>query len=269
MFRDSGRKTLTDQSIIDNMTGEQFTNKLFIRLVSKDKTFRKVDFKYCIFDQAYLRKCKFIDCDFTGAKFQNSNLLGSTFEGCKFAYSSFDKTLIDDNILQKSCPSEENLKIKFARALRVNFQQLGDAKSANIAISIELQATEEHLYKSWHSNEFYYRRKYTGLERIKAFIEWLNFKILDYTWGNGESTWKLIRSVSIILIFITVWDTAKYGKIDSLSSYFSSLIISPQILFGVIEPLHYSKAYLTLIYVIRLILFGFFMSIIIKRFNRR
>lgn len=269
MLKDSGRETLTDKSIISDITNESFINTLFLRLVAKDKVFRKVDFRYCIFDQSYLRKCKFIECDFTGTKFQNSNLLGSIFDGCKFEYSSFDKTLIDDDILKKSCPSAENLKIKFARTLRMNFQQLGDAKSANIAISIELQATEEHLYKSWHSNESYYRLKYKGLDRIKAFIEWLNFKLLDYTWGNGESTWKLVRSVILILFFITIWDTIERGQCNSLSSYFDSLIISPQVLFGIIEPTYYSKIYLTLIYILRLVLFGFFMSIIIKRFNRR
>ena len=52
--------------------------------------------------------------------------------------------------------------MKFARTLRMNYQQLGFAESVNKAIQIELQATEIHLYKAWRSNEAYYRKKYAG-----------------------------------------------------------------------------------------------------------
>ena len=59
-----------------------------------------------------------------------------------------------------------------ARSLRVNYQQLGEAKSANKAIHIELQATKTHLYKAWHSQETYYREKYAGWARgFDIFLE--------------------------------------------------------------------------------------------------
>jgi hypothetical protein len=151
----------------------------------------------------------------------------------------------------------------------MNYQQLGDAKSANKAIHSELQACEVHLHKAWYSNESYYRHKYTGWRRVEAFLEWLEFKILDFVWGNGESTLKLLRSTSVVLIFIALTDVFIFRDAQNLSSYIKALCEAPQILFGVLTPKDYPGWYLTLIVIARLISFGFFMSIIIKRFNRR
>jgi len=177
MIKDSDRETLSDKKFDSPVSEEKFINKLFERLVAKKVAFKNVDFRYCIFDAAYLRNCSFEDCDFTGCRFLNSNLAGSSFNGCKFDYASFDKTHIDNDILEVGCPGPENLKLKFARSLRLNYQQLGDAKSVNKAINIELQATEDHLYKAWKSKESYYRRKYKGINRLKAFGEWLASRV--------------------------------------------------------------------------------------------
>jgi len=269
MLKDSGREKLSDKKIDFPITQEVFINKLFERLVAKKIKFTDVDFRYCIFDAAYLRHCSFEDCDFTGCRFINSNLTGSIFIGCKFDYVSFDKTYIDSDILESGCPSTENLQLRFARSLRLNYQQLGDAKSTNRAINIELKATETHLYKAWKSKESYYRKKYSGFKRGQAFGEWLEFKILDLVWGNGESTWKLFRAILIILSLIAIIHIFNYGDLNSLKSYIEAFILSPQILLGTLKPPNYPPLYLTIIFLIRLIMFGFFMSIIIKRFNRR
>lgn len=269
MLEDSGRIELVDKKFTKEVKGERFINTLFIRLVAKKIKFSDVDFRYCIFDAAYLRYCVFDSCDFTGCRFVNSNLQGSSFNGCTFDYATFDKTNIDSDILNSGCPGPENLKLKFARSLRMNYQSLGDAVSANRAISIELQATEDHLHKAWKSPESYYRKKYKGFNRVKVFGQWIEFKALDLFWGNGESTWKLIRAVISVMFIITMIDVYKYGNINEVSSYIDSFISSPQILLGVVSPSHYPDWYLSLIFLIRLIMFGFFMSIIIKRFNRR
>ena len=151
----------------------------------------------------------------------------------------------------------------------MNYQQIGDAKSANKAISIELQATEVHLHKAWKSKEDYYRKKYKGFERIKRYGEWLEFKLLDFIWGNGESSWKLIRAVLIVLLFIILIHSILFDDSSLIKSYVEALIISPQIFLGFLNPPEYPMLYLTVIFLIRLIMFGFFMSIIVKRFNRR
>lgn len=269
MLKDSGRERLSDKKFDSPVNDESFINKLFERLVSLKVKFKNVDFRYCIFDAAYLRNCSFEECDFTGCRFINSNLAGCSFNGCKFDYASFDKTHIDNDILDVGCPGPENLKLKFARSLRLNYQQIGDAKSANKAISIELQATEDHLHKACKSKESYYRKKYKGLDRVKTYGEWLEFKLLDLIWGNGESSWKLCRTIIVVLLFITGIHTIFFGNPSLVNSYVDALLNSPQVFLGILKPSEYPKFYLTVIFLIRLIMFGFFMSIIIKRFNRR
>jgi hypothetical protein len=156
-----------------------------------------VDFRYTTFDACYLRKCFFEECDFTGCRFVSTSLYGSTFAGCKFDYATFEKTDIDEHVLSTGCPGTENLKMRFARSLRVNYQQLGNADAVNKAIAVELEATRVHLEKSWRSNESYYRRKYAGAQRALQLLRWIQFITLDWIWGNGESVGKLLRAALV------------------------------------------------------------------------
>jgi len=266
---DSGRERLSDKKFESSISGEAYINKLFERLVALKIKFNRVNFRYCIFDASYLRGCNFDSCDFTGCRFINCNLTGCGFNGCTFDYVTFDRSYVDSDILDVGCPGHENLRLKFARSLRLNYQQIGDAKSANKAIGIELQATEEHLHKAWNSKESYYRKKYKGLDRIRVFGEWLEFKLLDFIWGNGESTWKLCRAVLVIMIIIAIIHVAGFGDPSLVKSYGEAMLISPQIFLGLPQAINYPTQYLALIVLIRLVMIGFFMSIIIKRFNRR
>ncbi|ROX13152.1 pentapeptide repeat-containing protein, partial [Escherichia coli] len=227
---DSGREKISDKKFDSSISKGTYINKLFERLVALNIEFKNIDFRYCIFDAAYIRKCSFDNCNFTGCRFINCNFTGTSFNGCKFDYASFDKTHIDNDILDVGCPGPENLKLKFARSLRVNYQQIGDSKSANKAIAIELQATEAHLHKAWDSNESYYRQKYKGRERFYMYLEWIQFKALDIVWGNGESTIKLIRAVMIIILLMSLNHVWCYGDVWSVKSYSDALEISPQIL---------------------------------------
>lgn len=266
----SNRKICPDNKFESHtkITGP-FANHLFQRLVAKEVTFEGVDFKYTIFDTCYLRKCKFSNCNFTGCRFTASNLHGSSFDGCTFDYAVFERTYIDQEILDFGCPSTENLKLRFARTLRANFQSLGDAASVNKAIEVELDATREHLWKAWNSRESYYRSKYRDGARIKAFLRWVNFKVWDCIWGNGESLWKLGRAAAIILCLVSVVDVFLTGKNRLLlTSYLDSLSHAPAIAFGD-RPPTYPELYVVAILVVRLVMMGFFLSIVIKRYSRR
>jgi hypothetical protein len=55
----------------------------------------------------------------------------------------------------------------------------------------------------------------------------------------------------------------------ALNSYKDAFFEAPQVFFGILTPVRYPGSYLTGIAVTRLVAFGFFMSIVIKRFNRR
>ncbi len=269
MLSDSNRIHEVDKKFTADVSDGQFVNRLFVRLVAKGRRFTKVDFKYSIFDTCYLRNCTFDSCDFTGCRFLGTNMHGTAFVGCKFDYASFERTLIDNDVLDTGCPSPENLKLRFARSLRMNYQQLGDAKSVNKAMSVELRATEVHLHKAWRSNESYYRSKYRKWSRAKAFVDWVEFKVLDFTWGNGESVPKLLRTVFFIFVLMSVVDAVAFGDSQRLGSYVDAFARAPQIFLGTLPSEDYPDSYLTGLAFVRLVMFGFLMSIIIKRFNKR
>lgn len=268
-FGNSHKIEIKDQKVTTSLTGMGFVNHLFIRLVAKDRHFAKIDFRYSTFDACYLRNCAFEDCDFTGCRFVGTNLHGSSFAGCKFDYATFERTDIDADILSSGCPGNENMTMRFARSLRVNYQQLGNADAVNKAIAVELEATGVHLRKSWRSSESYYRRKYSGFRRAGQFVRWIEFKVLDWIWGNGESIGKLVRAAVLVIVLIAVVDVTAFGSPGLVVSYGRALQAAPSILLGVETPKYYPHLYLTAIVFVRLVLFGLFMAILVKRFNRR
>ncbi|MBH0012443.1 pentapeptide repeat-containing protein [Pseudoalteromonas sp. NZS100_1] len=69
-LKDSNRVKFTDKKFDTTISEGKFINTLFERLVALKITFKNVDFRYCIFDSAYLRNCSFESCDFTGSKKQ-------------------------------------------------------------------------------------------------------------------------------------------------------------------------------------------------------
>jgi Pentapeptide repeats (8 copies) len=266
---DTGRHEVKDKAVRSDVFGVVLSNIEFVRLVAKKRRFTNVDFKYSTFDTCYLRDSTFDTCDFTGCRFVSTNAHGATFSGCKFDYAIFERTLIDDHILDQCCPAYENLKLRFARSLRINYHQIGDAAAANKAIGVELAASAQHLLKAWRSTESYYRYKYRGAARITVFIKWILFKLLDFIWGNGESYLKLLRFVVLLMFGIVILDVSSTDQMLSLAVLVDAVCRAPQIFFGVTTPNHFSAGWLTLVTVLRLTTFGLFMSIIIKRLNYR
>lgn len=266
---DSGREKIEDQIFDSDTSKTNFHNKLFIRIGAKGKTFKQVDFSHTYFEHCYFKDCVFDSCDFNGVKFSNCNLTGSSFPGSKFDYVNFEKTYIDNDVLSNNCPSWDNLKLKFARSLRINYQGLGDSESVNKAIQIELRSTKKHLYDSWHANTSYYRNKYKGFDRFTCFFKWLSFKCQEYVWGNGESLWKLLRAGLVLWIIMTLKDVIYNLHWTIVPEYFKSFINMPSIFLGINKGDNNSDLYLSFISACRLIGFGLFMSILIKKFNRR
>jgi hypothetical protein len=232
MLSESGRVQQIDKKCDADVINGTLANQLFVRLVATNKHFTNVDFKYSIFDTCYLRNCRFDSCDFTGCRFVATNLHGSTFSGCKFEYSTFERTLVECDILDTECPGHKNLKWGFARTLRMNYQQLGDARSANKAIGVELQASKVHKWKAWRSNESYYRKKYAGPKRVLAFFDWISFKLLDFVWGNGESALKLLRTVLMVFVVMSLIDVFAFRDHQRLDSYVRAFADAPRIFLG-------------------------------------
>jgi hypothetical protein len=265
----SGKTISIDEKFDSNESETKLSNYVFTRLVAKKKKFTNVNFRYSTFDACYLRDCHFDSCDFTGCRFTNSNLHESKFVGCKFDYATFEKTNIDPHILDTECPRFENLRLRFARTLRTNFQQLGDASAVNRAMRVELDATALHLWKAVWSSEEWYRRHYKGLDHLRVFFELIAFRLLDFIWGNGESIGRLMRFVLIVLAMLTFIDVSSSGNANAVSSYIDSFAKSFQFFFGALTPEDYSKTYVASITCVRLVVVGFFLSIIIKRLGWR
>lgn len=268
-MKESGREKIEDRIIDYDLDSNNFHHKHFVRVGCKDQNFKKVAFNHSYFENCYFRNITFDSCDFNGCKFVNCNFLGSTFPGTKFDYATFEKTYIDSEILDTNCPSYNNLILKFARTLRVNFQGIGESESVNKAIRIELRATKEHLFESWNSKKAYYRNKYKGIDRVKMFIKWSYFKTQDFIWGNGESPFKLIRTGFFCWLSISIIDTLLFKNPNLLSDYSNSFFDTPSIFMGIKKPINYPNFYLTFITILRFIGFSLFTSIIIKRYNRR
>ncbi|SPK71027.1 Low-complexity protein [Cupriavidus taiwanensis] len=252
------REVITDYYINDPIENERkdYAFKVYVRLNARKQIIRNVSFQHSIFDACYINNCTFDSCDFTGCRFIGCNFHQSAFFGCDFRYAVFERCQIDDDILQREAPREENLKMRFARSLRMNFQQVGDAKGVNRAISLELDATASYLKKSWSSSETYYREKYTGWKRLPQFLKWVEFKLLDLIWGNGENTLKLLRTILIIHLFIAIYDTFQFGNPWNLRNYLASLAASPGVFFGIVSPHPYPVWISSAIAAARLIAFG-------------
>jgi hypothetical protein len=266
------RKVVTDFYVPKNISTEleNFKFKVFIRLNAKNITFKNVSFIHCIFDNCYLNHCVFDTCDFTGCKFLGSNFHQTAFRGCKFEFATFERSEIDDDILESEAPREENLRMRFARSLRMNYQQIGNAKAVNKAISLELEATSIYLYKSWRSGETYYKEKYPGLlNGIVQFVRWSEFRLLDFVWGNGESILKLLRSILLSIIIIAAYDTNTNGSPLNIGFYLSSFKIAPEVFLGISSPDNFTKGVLSIITGTRFVSIALLTALLVKRFSRR
>ena len=262
------RTIVVDHEWVEGVHDEALKNHIFQRVSGNKIHFANVDFRYCTFDSCYLRLCVFDKCDFTGCRFVGTNFQGSTFSGCDFDYAVFERTLIDSDILDNCSPRRENLRLKFARTLRTNYQALGDSDAVNKAILVELNATRVHFSKAWRSSELYYRDKYAGLERVFAFLAWSKFVAGDAIWGNGERASRLVRTSIALVVLVTIADTVFARNPTLVADWWSAFISAPQILLGTKQP-SYPGLILALITLTRYVLLGLFVSILVRRFTRR
>ncbi len=246
-----------------------FPYTVFVRLNALKKKFTNVSFEHCVFEGCYFRNCVFDSCNFTGCRFIGSNLHQSTFPGSKFEYATFERCQIDDDILTNEAPREDNLRMKFARSLRMNYQQIGDAKAVNKAITLELEATSEHLLESWLSDSTYHREKYPGLQRVVQFSRWIEFMVLHFVWGNGESILKLLRSIAIAVVAIAIYDASSLKAQVTVSDYWESLKLAPGIFLGTVVQTHHSIGAASVIVGTKLVAFSLLTALLVKRFGRR
>lgn len=258
------KKKHEDIEIISNVSKEDFSREIFIGVYAVDIVFTGIVFKQCVFDKCYFRNCKFIRCDFTGTEFKSCNLRGAQFDGCDFIYSTWEKTLLEENFLDYCLPSQENLARDLVQELRVNFSQIGNYPAVNYASAIEVKLTGIHLYKSAYSKEAYYRSKHKGWDRVFKGYEHFKWKFLDLLWGNGES---IIKAIVTIFFLISVLSTVSFNVNDSswIDNFKASFLGFWGVKSNIVIP-----AYISICLVIsRFVFFGLFMAILVKRLARR
>lgn len=158
-------------------------------------------------------------------------------------------------------PQKENIKSSFARNLRTNFQQLGDSRNVNRAILIELEATREHLKKICYDHSSHYRDKYKSWRRVKGFQDYYTFIFFDFIWGNGESLWKLLRSLLLLIVLINFVDFY-YNTETEVTRGFNLLLGTTQLK---LIPETWNSIFL----LIRLLMMSLLTALIIKRISRR
>ncbi|TBO34448.1 hypothetical protein EYS42_03285 [Aquabacterium lacunae] len=265
------RQTITDYYVPKNVQDEPlaFKYKNFTRLNGRKITFKNVSFEHSVFDGCYLRSCVFDSCNFTGCRFIGSNFHQSSFPGSRFDYATFERCQIDSDILTVWAPPEENLKMRFARSLRMNFQQIGDAKAVNEAITQELHATSRHLLQSWRSEDDFYRKKYPGLMRVRQFLVWVEFWALHCIWGNGESIPRLLRTILIAILIIAIYDANAINGSATIQDYWESLKVAPAIFLGTLPRPSHTTAAASMIVATRLIALSLLTALLVKRFGRR
>jgi len=270
-IRQGNRTSIIDHYVHEDIKDESSKYKYhdFVKLNGIGKKFQNINFEHCTFDTCYFKNCVFDSCSFIGCRFVSSNLHQSAFIGCDFRYATFDKTLIDYDILEKEAPLEENLRMHFARSLRMNYQQIGDAKAVNNAISLELKTTADYLFKSWASSETYYHKKYVGWKKLAQLFRWLEFKALDLLWGNGESVLKLLRTLVTLIFIICIFDTINYHDGNNIQNYISGISKAAAMFFGFNIPNDYPSLPVAIIAASRLTFFALFTAILVKRFSRR
>lgn len=258
------KERIEDKELRGEVT-ESFERKELVRVFAVNVTFKGVAFKQAALTNCYFRNCTFIRCDFTGTQIKECYLKGSTFEACKFLYTTWEKTQLDEQFLDQCLPPEENLARDLVRSLRVNFSQIGNYEAVNKAAAIEVKLTGQHFFKAAYSKQAYYRSfpKYNGLHRFRYMWLHLQWKMLNYVWGNGESLFRVVLSGAVVILAVAMMLTASAPK----PKFFDALSVSFLSFWGITQTI--PEAFAVSLTIARLLLFGLFMAILVKRLSRR
>ncbi len=140
--------------------------------------------------------------------------------------------------------------------------------AVNQAITQELHATSRHLLESWLSEQEFYRKKYPGFKQAWQFLRWIEFWVLDFVWGNGESIVKLLRTIAVVIGAVAIYDVAVAGDVSDLGAYWSSIKHAPAVFLGV-QAKDYPPLVLSIIAASRYVSLALMTALLVKRFGRR
>lgn len=198
----------------------------FDRIGLKGCDISNSSFTQCVFINCYGRKANFTNVDFTGSVFINCNFHGAKFSSCNFRYCEFRNTDVPVNEISSCLPSEYNLRGDLCRNLKVNFASLGDKKTADVFLQLEIKAIKKELSAIFWGKTEYYRQKYDLIERFKSLLGLLRFNLSGFFYGHGINVWMLFISFATVSLLLTLSCIAFGGVFTS--NYDLNSIPEPQ-----------------------------------------
>lgn len=166
------------------------------------------------FEDSYFRKADFKNVNFTGSKFHFCNFDKASFQVCNFKYCTFYHCKLPADEIIACMPTEPNLRKDLARNLRSNSEMIGDKKTADRFLDIEIQASEDLSKAIFLSNTKYYKDNYNFIDQVREGLKYFGSKISGLMWGYGHRVGRLFLSyitVTILSAFVTY-----FGKIEFL-----------------------------------------------------
>lgn len=141
------------------------------------------------FDRVDLTGTKFVNCDLKNAQFLNCRTWYVTFENCELNYAS----------AIAAAPHETNLRRAFLRELRANATQRCERRWADRLLMLELRTRERELLDIVFGTTDYYRKKYSGWDRVQSCGDLLVQLLNRFWWGYGLRLSNLTMSGIFVL----------------------------------------------------------------------
>lgn len=176
----------------------------FVRLGMKGAKIKDTWFTQSNFEDSYFRKAEFENVHFTGSSFRFCNFDKASFQACDFRYCNFYHCRLPKEEIIACLPLEHNLRRDLARNLRANYEMIGDKKSADTFLDIEIQSNEAELGAIFWSKTKYYKNHYNLLDQVKSGLKFMGSKFSGLTWGHGHSVGRLFASYFIITFLLSL-----------------------------------------------------------------
>ncbi|MCF8009513.1 MAG: pentapeptide repeat-containing protein [Halanaerobiales bacterium] len=164
------------------------------------------------FEDSYFRKAEFRNVQFTGSNFRFCNFDKASFQACDFKYCTFYQCKLPADEIIACMPVEPNLRRDLARNLRSNSEMIGDKKTADRFLDIEIQASEDLSKAIFLSSTKYYKDNYNFIDQVREGLKYLGSKVSGLIWGYGHRVGRLLISyitVTVLCSFLTY-----FGEIE-------------------------------------------------------
>lgn len=213
----------------ENISFKSFDND-YIEQLGRSKKKASVSnctFRSTIFVDCYFNGVVFKCCDFTSAKFIDCNFKDAKFVQCVFNYASFRRTIVDSSEILANLPREPNLCRDLLRVLRVDARELGNVEDESVYIRKEIEASNLFYISAFKGKEDWYRKKYSGMDRVLFLFKWMQSMFSGLIWGNGEKPARVLYScvftvllISLLLVFYG-YNEGQFSSEDTIYSGFA------------------------------------------------